>query len=79
MDKLFINKEQFLDLYFSNDNGNFFNNVYYSLLNEGKFSVNTKDLLNDLDYLPIHLVEGQIYNLDLNGNIDLNNTEIIFE
>jgi hypothetical protein len=74
---LVLDRKLFLDWYF---NGISFNdNVYVALLNDGKFELNIEELLYSVVAMPEWvLVSGQHYELDDNGNVDIDNVSLKF-
>jgi len=76
MKTLLINRLAFLDWYFS-DNINFTDNVYISLLQEGKYEIDIQELLESTGYISEHILEsGQEYELYENGDVNTENVNL---
>ena len=76
MKTLLINRLAFLDWYFS-DNINFTDNVYISLLQEGKYEIDIQELLESTGYISEHILEsGQEYELHENGDVNTENVNL---
>lgn len=76
MKTLLINRLAFLDWYFS-DNINFTDNVYISLLQEGKYELDIQELLESVNFIKENLLEnGQDYQIDKAGFVNIENVNL---
>ena len=77
MKTLIIDRESFLDWYFADYD--ITQLVYNTLIEKDQCTFNLIDILNSLDYLPDWvLVEGQEFDLDCNGDVEINNVSLKF-
>lgn len=76
MRTLFLNRERFLNWYFS-DNVSFDANVFDALLTDGKYELNIHQLLESVDFVSEDILEdGQDYELYENGDVNIENVNL---
>ena len=76
MRTLFLNRERFLNWYFS-DNVSFNDNVFDALLTDGKYELNIHQLLESVDFVSEDILEdGQDYELYENGDVNIENVNL---
>ena len=73
MKTLFLNRESFLNWYFSEDI-DITPNVWDALLSDGKYELNIQELLDSVAYISEDILEvGQEYKLEENGDVNIEN------
>ena len=76
MRTLFLNRERFLNWYFS-DNVSFDANVFDALLTDGKYELDIHQLLESVDFVSEDILEdGQDYELYENGDVNIENVNL---
>ena len=76
MTTLLINREAFLDWYFS-DGIDITANVFDALLTDGKYELDIQELLESVGFVSEHILEtGQEYELYENGDVNIENVNL---
>lgn len=76
MRTLFLNRERFLNWYFS-DGIDITANVFDALLTDGKYELDIQELLESVGFVSEHILEdGQKYELYENGDVNIENVNL---
>jgi hypothetical protein len=76
MRTLFLNRERFLNWYFS-DGIDITANVVDALLRDGQYNLDIQELLESVGFVSEHILEdGQEYELYENGDVNIENVNL---
>jgi hypothetical protein len=76
MRTLFLNRERFLNWYFS-DGIDITANVVDALLRDGQYNLDIQELLESVGFVSEHILEdGQEYELYENGDVNIENVKL---